>query len=298
MVTASTADGEARLTTFRTLVESHANSIAEDLERGQRYKRPKLFGSRSERASRRRILHEFDERAVMVEYSRVQVGAQRSFVKAAASARPGALVLQEFYERARHFDQPYADLIATMLAACAEANGRVWLNGLEGEYIAEALERTGKDLLAAKLPRFAEEAFDQAANIHSKFKNARAEDRCEYLKSGAHRRTYPWWSPKRLIWTLSGLLFGYGYKPLRLLVWIALIVVGFTLYMLHLPRDPRASGSDAFFMAIQNFVNPMGLGDAKTISASWEPALEVETYTGDILRNIFFVLLIRRWFRL
>jgi hypothetical protein len=102
----------------------------------------------------------------------------------------------------------------------------------------------------------------------------------------------------RLISALSGSLFGYGYKPLRLLIWIAVVITGFTVYMLHLPREAGATRGDAFFMAIQNFVNPMGLGDAKQISHQWEHVLEVETYTGDILRNIFFVLLIRRWFRL
>jgi hypothetical protein len=298
VVTASPEDGEARLTTFKALVVSAANSIAEDLERGQRYKRPSMARSKSERLSHRNIRRESAERSLIKEFNRVQVGAQRSFVKAAASARPGVLVLQEFYDREVPFDLPYANLIATMLAAGAEANGRVWLNSAEGEQIAEALEQTGKDLLSAGFPHFAEVAFGQAAGIHAKYKNARAEDRCEYLKSGAHGRTHPWWNPMRLIWTMSGLFFGYGYKPLRLLTWIALVVVGFTFYMLHLPRDPHATRDDAFFMAIQNFVNPMGLGDAKTISPSWEHALEIETYTGDILRNIFFVLLIRRWFRL
>lgn len=301
VVTGSTTDGEARLSTFKMLVESAANAIAEDLDRGQRYKRPKLISSRSQRRTSRKIRHNYGERAVMVDYNRRQVGAQRSFVKAAASARPGTLVLEEFYEPPEP-DQPNAELIATliatMLAAQAEANGRVYLNSVEGEYIAEALERTGKTLLSLRLPRFAEEAFDQAANIHAKFKDARAEDRCEFLKSRAHGRTHPWWNPMRQIWALSGLVFGYGYKPLRLLIWIAVVIGGFTAYMLHLPRDHGNAHHDAVFMAVQNFINPMGLGDAQNISPRWEHVLEIESYTGDILRNIFFVLLIRRWFRL
>lgn len=300
-MTGSISDGEARLSTFKMLVESAAKSIAEDLERGQRYKRPKLTGSRSQRRTSREIRHSSGEREVLADYNRVQVGAQRSFVKAAASARPGTLVLEEFYEAPKP-DRPnaelIADLIATMLAAQAEANGRVYLNSVEGEVIAGALERTGKALLALRLPHFAEEAFDQAANIHAKFKDARAEDQCEFLKSRAHGRTHPWWNPMRLIWIMSGALFGYGYKPLRLLIWIAFIIAGFAAYMLHLPRESTATRGDAFFMAIQNFINPMGLGDAKLISPGWEHALEIETYIGDILRNIFFVLLIRRWFRL
>lgn len=301
VVTGTTADGEARLTTFKMLVESAANSIAEDLDRGQRYRRQKLMVSRSQRRTSREIRHSSSEREVLADYNRRQVGAQRSFVKAAASARPGTLVLEEFYEPPPP-GQPNAELIATliatMLAAQAEANGRVYLNSVEGESIAAALERAGKALLSLRLPRFAEEAFDQAANIHAKFKDSRAEDRCEFLKSRAHGRAHRWWNPMRGIWALSGLVFGYGYKPLRLLLWIAVVIGGFTAYMLHLPRDNGNTHQDAVYIAVQNFINPMGLGDAQNISPKWEHVLEIETYTGDIMRNIFFVLLIRKWFRL
>ena len=298
MTAAADEDGEERLTTFKKLVVATANAVAEDLERGQRYKRWSLAHPRAERASRRRTRNEFHERTVLAEYERRQLGAQRSFVNAAASARPGILALAEFYDRTTAFEQRHAAQIATMLAARAEANGRVWLHSTEGGAIAAALEQTGRELLAAGLPRFAEAAFDEAANIHGRFKDAPAEDRCEYLKSSAHRRTYPWWNPMRLMWTLSWSFFGYGYKPMRLLIWIALTLAGFIAYLVRLPRDPQVTTGDAFYLAIQNFVNPMGLGDAKAVSPKWESPLEIETYIGDIMRNIFFVLLIRRWFRL
>lgn len=298
-MTTSASEGDTRLTTFKALVESHANSIAEDLERVLQFRRPRLvIASLWKRADRQRFRQRPSEQDTLLEYNRIEVGAQRSFTRAVSSTRPATLVLEEFYKPVDRLKQPHADLIATMLAARAEVNGRVYLNRIEGDHIATALERTGKALLSAGLPRFAEEAFDQAATIHATFKNGRAEDRCGYLRFKAHGKTHPWWTPQRLIWALSGILFGYGYKPLRLLIWIAVVIAGFALYMLHLPRDQGATHSDALFVAIQNFVNPMGLGDARAISPHWEHALEVETYTGDILRNIFFVLLIRKWFRL
>jgi hypothetical protein len=316
-VTGSRSDGEARLTTFKTALETRANSMGEDLERSQRFKRPlPVIGSdplRTIRQKLRRGPREQEpqdqlraarfrrnprDQEVLNDYNRLQLRAQQSFARAATSAHAGTLMLEEFYAPTPRLEQPYADQIATMLAARAESNGRALLSGSEGKRIANALERTGRTLLSAGLPHLAEEAFDQAADIHSRFKNRRAEDQCAFLKSRAHGKTYPWWRPMRLILALSGVLFGYGYKPLRLLIWIAVVIAGFTVYMLHLPRDPGATHGDALFMAIQNFVNPMGLGDAKFISPKWEHALEVETYTGDILRNIFFVLLIRRWFRL
>ncbi|WP_194896610.1 hypothetical protein [Catenulispora pinisilvae] len=298
MVGGSDSDGEERLTTFKALVVSHANAIAEDLERGKRYKSPSWARSRSEREDHRRTRRESSEPTVIADFDRIQTGAQLRFVSAAAAARPGALVLSDFYDREVPFKQRYGDVIATMLAARAEANGRVLLSGAEGGVIAGSLEQAGRELLSAGFPRFAEKAFGDAADIHARFKNARAEDRCEYLKLGAHRKTYPWWRPMRFIWALSRWFFGYGYKPMRLLLWIALVIAAFVVYLLHLPRDPGNTRGDAFFMAVQNFVNPMGLGDVKSISGKWESALEVETYVGDILRNIFFVLLIRRWFRL
>ena len=299
MVTASSyPDGETELNRLKDQIVHDANALAEGLDIGQRNKYPLLARTRSERVNRRKIRREFHEAAVLSTYQQCQVRLLHRFAGAASAARSGTLVLQEFYERSVTFDERHAALIATILAARAEASGRYLLNSVDGEIIAGALEQAGRELLSARLPLFAEVAFDEAANVHAKLKNPRAEDRCEYLKSGAHRRTYPWWNPMRLIWTMSAALFGYGYKPMRLLIWIAATIAGFVIYLQHLPRENGATSGDAFFMAIQNFVNPMGLGDATQISKSWEPVLEVETYTGDILRNIFFVLLIRRWFRL
>lgn len=316
-MTGSSSVSEARLTTFKTALETRANSMGEDLERSQRFRRPlpvigsdplRVISQKLRRGTREqeaqgplrtaRFRRNPRDQEVLDEYNRIQVRVQQSFSRATTSAHAGTLILEEFYATAPRFKQPYADQIATMLAARAESEGRALLSSSEGKSIANALEKTGRTLLSAGLPHLAEEAFDRAAGIHAKLKNARAEDQCAFLKSKAHGKTYPWWRPMRLILALSGVLFGYGYKPLRLLIWIAVVIAGFTVYMLHLPRDPGASHGDALFMAIQNFVNPMGLGDARLISSNWEHALEVETYTGDILRNIFIVLLIRKWFRL
>jgi hypothetical protein len=292
-------DGGTRLATFKTLVESHATSIAEDLERGQRFKRTRWLRPRSDRAGYRPAHDSSAEQDSLAEYDRTRSGALRSFVNTTtATTRPGTLILEEFHKRARPFDQPYAELIAVMLAAHSEANGRIWLERIEGDVIADSLERTGKDLLSAGFPRFAERAFDEATAIHARFRDARAEDRCQHLNLGAHRRTYPWWHPMRFAWELSRWLFGYGYKPMQLLVWITVAIAGFAVYLLHLPRNPGTTRSDALFVSLQNFVSPLGLGDTKSISPKWETPLEVETYTGDILRTVFFVVFIRRWFRL
>jgi len=240
------------------------------------------------------------EQDALDEFDRVEIGALRSFVTATATTRPGLLLLEEFYEPTSghpRIKQSFSDLIATMLAARAEVNGRVLLNRTEGAHIAASLERTGKELLSAGLPRFAEQAFGQAADIHARFRDAQGEDRCRYFRLNARRRTYPWWHPIRFALSLSQWSVGYGYRPMRLLIWIAVAIAGFSVYLLHLPRNPGVTRSDALFVTLQNFVNPMGLGDAKAISSKWEAPLALETYTADILRNALFILLIRKWFR-
>ncbi|MEZ0113212.1 hypothetical protein ABH920_007242 [Catenulispora sp. EB89] len=298
MVGTTEQGGEARLATFKSAVESRAASIAEDLERGQRYKRTRLPRLRSEPADYSRVHGSSREQEAVAEFDHINVRVQQSFARAASSTRPGPLVLEEFYDGTPRLSQPYADLIATLLAARSEANGRVFLSRAEGRVIAESLERTGKSLLSMGFSLFAERAFDEAATVHSRIRDAQAEDRCKYWQLEAHRRTYPWWHPMRFVGLPLRWLVGYGYKPMRLLVWIVVVIAGFAVYLLHLTRNPGATRGDALFMTLQNFVNPIGLGDVKSISPTWETPLEVETYTGDILRNVFFVLLIRKWFRL
>ncbi|MBS2547648.1 hypothetical protein KGQ19_12275 [Catenulispora sp. NL8] len=144
-------DGEARLTTFKALVVSHSNAIAEDLERSQRHKRPSWARSRSEREDHRRTRRESSETAIIADFDRIQTGARLRFVSAAAAAaaaaRPGALVLDDFYDRSAPFKQRYADLIATMPAARAEASGRVLLTGAEGEHTRRRLRHGDRTLL-------------------------------------------------------------------------------------------------------------------------------------------------------
>lgn len=260
MVGAAERDSEAQLATFKSAVESRAAGIAEDLERGQRYKRTRLPRLRPQPEGYRRVYGSSREQEALAEFDEIEDTAQRSFVRAASSARPGLLVLTEFYKPDPRLSQPYADLIATMLAARAEANGRVFLNRAEGRVIAESLERTGKSLLSTGFSRFAERAFDEAAGIHARFRDMRAEDRCQYLKLDAHRRTYPWWHPMRFVWGLSQWLFGYGYKPMRLLVWIAVAIAGFAVYLLHLPRNPGATRGDALFHDAPELRESDGLG--------------------------------------
>jgi hypothetical protein len=288
------------LATFESLVVRHAKDIAESLELSRRLDQPGQAASHADKAA-------FAEEVLLGEFDRVRRGAMRSFVKASALAPPGTLVLQKFYEfepestpesaPAPSPDQLYADMIAAMLASCVEANGRVWIDPAEAAFIASALERTGKDLLAAGFPRFAGRAFWEAADIHARFKNSRAEHRGKYLHFDAHRRTYRWRHPMRWVWELSRALFGYGYKPARLAMLIAVVIAAFALWILSLPRNPGTTGGDALFVALQNFASPLGLSDAKSVSPRGEIPLELETSTSDVLRTALLVLLIRRWFR-
>ena len=303
VLAAAGPDPEGRPSTYRLLIADAATTIAEDLERGQRHQRLRRSGSPSERRQHREIARSSAEETVLVEFDRMQAVAIHRFADGAGGVRLGTVVLREFYNRGHdnehehehEFEQPYAALIAAMLAATSEAHGRPWLYHTEAAAIAASLERTGKELMEAGFPRFAERAFGEAAHLHSRFDDAHDEHRCRYSRLGARRTTYPWWRPPRFFWGLSRAVFGYGYRPLRLLAWIAAVVALFALYLLHLPRDPGATRGDALFVALQNFVSPLGLNDVKDVSPKWETPLVFETYTGDLLRAAFLVVVIRRW---
>jgi len=275
-----TGQGIAPLETFKDSLISAANAIAEELARARRQGN---LGS--------------EERGVLEECIRRSKRARQGFIRAGGSASV-MLALGAFHLGETGFEQPLAAEIAALLAAYVEANGRQWLSEDDGGVIASSLEKAGSALLGANLPLFAEYAFKQAGTLYRRFNNAPAEDNCKYKAASAHRRSLPRWQGKRLLADLNAALFGYGYRPLRLLLWILFLVAGFTAWLLALPRPGGAGKSDAFYVAVQNFVNPMGLGDVKLISGSWKPILEIESYAGDVFRNLFFVLLVRRLFRL
>lgn len=273
-------ESTAPLETFKDILISAANAIAEDLTRAERH-------------------HELgtEEREILQEYILRSKRALQRFLRAGGSTSV-TLALADFHLAATAFEQPLAAEMAAMLAAYVEANGRQWLSEDDGNVIADSLENVGAALLAAGLPLFAESAFKQAGTLYRRFDDAPAEDRCKYKAASAHRLSLPRWKGKRLLADLNAVLFGYGYRPLRLLLWILFLVAGFTTLLLALPRTDGASVSDAFYVAVQNFVNPMGLGDVQLISGRWKPVLEIESYIGDVFRNLFFVLLVRRLFRL
>lgn len=273
-------EGYASLRSLTDKLVATADSIAEDLDRARRLERL---------AS--------EEKAILAEYIRRAKLVRQGFIRAGGSTS-ARLALGAFHVGAVKFEQPLAAEVAAMLAAYVEANGRQWLSEDDGDLIAESLEATGAAMLAAGAPLFAENAFRQAATLYRRVDDIPAEDRCKYQRARAHRLSLPRWTLKRVLADLYAALFGYGYRPLRLLGWILAMVAGFTGVLLALPRTGGATGAEAFYVALQNFVNPTGLGDVKLLSGQWKPVLEVESYVGDVFRNLFFVLLIRRLFRL
>lgn len=274
------ASQNASLETFKDSLISAANAIAEDLARAKRQNQLAV-----------------EEQRVLTECILRNRRARQGFIRAGGSASV-VLALGEFHFREPDFEEPLAAHIAALLAAYAEANGGRWLSEDDGALIADSLERAGTALLAAGLPLFAEYAFKQAGTLYRRSDDAPAEDRCRYNAASAHRLSLPRWSAQRLMINVYSAVFGYGFRPMRLLAWILFLIAGFTGCLLALPRSGGTTAADAFYLAVQDFVSPMGLGDVKMLSGPWRTVLEIESYTGDIFRNLFFVLLIRRLFQL
>ena len=93
----------------------------------------------------------------------------------------------------------------------------------------------------------------------------------------------------------SEVLCGYGYRPYRLLGWIV-VQLAFFCVMMNLVA--HGSIFKNVYMVLVNYVNVLGVGDADGLPYSAWVLLVVEGYMGAVTTTVFFVLLVRRWFRL
>lgn len=193
-------------------------------------------------------------------------------------------------------------LLTALVAAHVEAQGALRLTADRSRTLAEHLGRLGSALERNGLPLFATLAYDRAARLYLEIDEHAARDRCLFDAARARRRSTPP-GVKRIRQTLSAVLVGYGYRPYRLLAWCAAqIVVAFAVIELLPPaRAVKAAGTaswnEKLFITVQDFLNPIGVGDTEKLSrVSWI-VLAVESYLGAVSAAVFFALLLRRWFR-
>jgi hypothetical protein len=215
--------------------------------------------------------------------------------------RGDSLVFADLYAAAR---DPHADdadhgsipleFLAALLAAEVEFRGPLRLSGTQNTILAEVYERLGGCLLSTGLPGHAALAYRRAGGLHRQNEDDDDADRCGLAQARARFEALPpsW---RRTGGRISDLLCGYGYQPFRLLAWMALLVVGFTL-MISLIAGVEVPAT--FYLCLMNFLNPVGVGDTKDIGGIGQTLLVIEAYAGTVSTSVFFALLVRRWFRL
>ena len=181
-------------------------------------------------------------------------------------------------------------LLVALMAAEVEAQGPLRLTMTQNKDLAEILERLGRDCVAEKMMRHAEEAFERAAEIHLLTNDGESRDRNLYLRTKArHRNERAWW--RRAVLTVSDLTCGYGYRPYRLLGWVLVQLLAFW-GVLAVASD--STTLHTLYLVAVNYINPAGTDN---LDATVKSVLVVESYSGLLSLNVFFALLVRRWFR-
>ncbi|WP_216897747.1 hypothetical protein [Nocardia alni] len=213
----------------------------------------------------------------------------------------GDLVFVHLYAAAR---QPIADeqgwrvpsaVFAALLAAEAEFRGPLRLSARQNTLLAEEYERLGRQLSGLAMPSHAVLAYRRAAALYRIIDDVDAEDRCGLHVARARTRAIsPRW--RRLTGYFSDILCGYGYRPFRMLGWVVVQLVVFTVLALLFAGDPH--WTETIYMCATSFLNPLGPGDTSNLRAAARPLFVVESWAGTVSMSVFFALLVRKWFRL
>jgi hypothetical protein len=158
--------------------------------------------------------------------------------------------------------------------------------------LADVFFELGKALETEHLLRHAERAYDRAASNYliSGDESLRDESlmrqkRCQHLVSPSGWR--------RALQSISWLAAGYGYRPYRLLIWVVAQLAVFVVVLAIIAR-----GTDLTpYAVLVNYLNPLGPQDVDEVHTVGKVLLITESYIGAVSLNVFFALLVRRWFR-
>ncbi|WUA05930.1 hypothetical protein OG225_27495 [Nocardia sp. NBC_01377] len=189
---------------------------------------------------------------------------------------------------------PTTMLLTALLAAEVETRGPLRLSRIQSAQLAAHYECIGAALVASGLTAHAILAFRGASSLHGQHGDVEEQDRCGLAIARVRRRAHPP-GPRRLPGWAADLLCGYGYRPFRLLLWIALLLVLFTF---GLRASSDISLTTALHMSLINFLNPIGTGDLPEVHRPGQVLLTIESYIGIVSTSVFFALLVRLWFRL
>lgn len=185
-------------------------------------------------------------------------------------------------------------LLTALLAAEVEFRGPLRLSRTQNRQLAETYERLGRPLTAAGLPAHAALAYQRAGGLYRADEDTDAEDRCGLAVARAKRLAQPiWW--RRVGGLFPDLVCGYGYRPFRMLFWIALQLAVFGVLIAVVSDGPFTT---SIYQSMVNYLNPLGPGDTENLRTGGRAVYITESFLGTVTTSVFFALLVRRWFRL
>ncbi|MEV0549491.1 hypothetical protein AB0H98_21995 [Nocardia salmonicida] len=184
--------------------------------------------------------------------------------------------------------------LSALLAAEVEMRGPLRLSRTQDRLLAEVYEDLGEHLRHARLPAHAALAYRQGIRLYTMTEDTRGQDRCG-LNQARARTVANRTRLGRFLGRSSDLLCGYGYRPFRLLAWIAGQIALFTLAV---ALTSTTSVGRSVYLGFVSFLNPLGYQDVEYAGTTARVLLIVESYAGIVSISVFFALLVRQLFRL
>jgi hypothetical protein len=182
-------------------------------------------------------------------------------------------------------------LLVALMAAEVESRGPLRLTQAQNGRLAAILERIGAACGKEGLLLHAALAFERAAGIYLLLSDNAGRDRCLYERARFRQKSTGPGLAKALL-AVSWTLCGYGYKPYRLLAWVAIQLVVFSLGVaLTVP----GSVWHGIYLSVTNYLDPQGSDE---LSATAQMLLVTESYVSAVSLSVFFALLVHRWFRI
>jgi hypothetical protein len=182
-------------------------------------------------------------------------------------------------------------LLKAFMAAEVETRGPLRLTQAQNGRLAAIFERIGAACGKEGLLLHAALAFERAAGIYLLLSDNAGRDRCLYRRARFRQKATGPGLTKALLsvsWTLSG----YGYKPYRLLFWVAIQLVVFSFGVaLSVP----GSVWHGIYLSVTNYLDPQGSDE---LSGTAQMLLVTESYVSAVSLSVFFALLVHRWFRI
>ena len=209
--------------------------------------------------------------------------------------RSGALALEKEYYEWRKItsgdpETRRAAVIRSFLATETERRGQFRISRWQNSRLADHFDAIGKEFASLGMPGHAALAFQSAADLYLALQQKNKRERALLN----WRRAQHTARPRGLARFFEGIfdgICGYGYRPFRMLGWMAVTLAVFSLAV-------WLSGGPGYLKSLHgcliDFLNPLTFGDLEpSFSGTAQTLLVIESYLGTISMSIFFAFLVR-----